>query len=490
MFRRLPAKSLAVTFAIASWALLSADRLTAAFGDSRTLTLFNIHTKETVTVLFKKDGKWVAGAKDKLDWAVRDWRRNEKTAMDAELYDLLWEMHTELGSREAIHVISGFRSRGTNEMLRASSGGQAKESRHILGQAMDVHFPDVPTARLRYSALVRERGGVGYYPTSAIPFVHVDTGNVRAWPRLPRMELALLFPNGQTKHQPAEGGPITSADARTAQTQKKQLAQEVAAFHDFRRQPKAPFAVADATAAGLRPSDGSGSQGSQKPPVAVAAAVPRLIEQPFPVERSSRLTASTAATTTAAAAAADRVKLGALMQLVSAEPTPRIVQGPQPAVRSPAHASLTGSTLVAAATPPKPLARVAAVAPPSAFNPSASSIASLIDAGGWGNGFAVAPAFDDEHPDELSYRPFPIAPYMTMTASADDPALATLTHPDVSKTLEMIDQAGTVLPMRLRPTERHAAMLFAQQFRGDAVIAMPSSEAPSSPLANRKVTTR
>jgi uncharacterized protein YcbK (DUF882 family) len=486
--RRLPVASLVFVSVIAVWALATADRLTAAFGDTRTLTLFNIHTKETVTVLYKKDGRWVSGAKDKLDWAVRDWRRNEKTAMDPELYDLLWEMHTELGSREAIHVISGFRSRNTNDTLRATSGGQAKESQHIQGKAMDVHFPDVPTARLRYSALIRERGGVGYYPTSAIPFVHIDTAGVRAWPRLPRMELALLFPNGQTRHLPAEGGPITSADAQLAQTQKKQLAQEVAAYHDFRRQPKTPFALADAAAAGLRPSDGTGPARPQKPPVAVAIAMPaarvptpQLIEQPAPVERSSRL----AQASLTQPSGADRAKLNALMQLAAVDPAPRLVQAPQAAVRPPLKPSLTGNDVVATPPPPpKPAARVAAVTPPAS-----SPIASLIDAGGWGNGFAVAPAFDEEHPDELSYRPFPIAPYMTASASADDPALATLTHPDVSKTLEMIDQAGTVLPMRLRPTGQQAAMLFAQQFRGDAVIAMPSSDGVS-PLTNRKVSTR
>ena len=38
------------------------------------------------------------------------------------------------------------------------------------------HFPDMPMKQLRYSAAIRERGGIGYYPTSAIPFVHVDTG--------------------------------------------------------------------------------------------------------------------------------------------------------------------------------------------------------------------------------------------------------------------------------------------------------------------------
>ena len=55
----------------------------------------------------------------------------------------------------------------------------------LNGKAIDVHFPDVPVKKLRYSALIRERGVVGYYPTSATPFVHLDTDRVRAWPRLP-----------------------------------------------------------------------------------------------------------------------------------------------------------------------------------------------------------------------------------------------------------------------------------------------------------------
>ena len=70
-------------------------------------------------------------------------------------------------------------------------------------------------------AFARERGGVGYYPLSAIPFVHVDTARVRAWPRLPRQELALLFPSGHTQHMPADGGPLTVEDARTARKSDK-----------------------------------------------------------------------------------------------------------------------------------------------------------------------------------------------------------------------------------------------------------------------------
>src|SRR6185295_4382724 len=182
----------------------------------RTLSLYNIHTKETLTIQYMKGGKRLPDAMQKINWILRDWRKDEPTQMDPDLIDLLWEIHAELGSTEPIHIISGFRSRDTNNLLRKTVGGQASESRHILGKAADVHFPDIPIRQLRYSALIHERGGVGYYPTSAIPFVHVDTDRVRAWPRLPRTELALLFPSGRTQHIPDDGEPISKEDVRMA----------------------------------------------------------------------------------------------------------------------------------------------------------------------------------------------------------------------------------------------------------------------------------
>ena len=83
--------------------------------------------------------------------------------------------------------------------------------------------------------------------------------------------------------------------------------------------------------------------------------------------------------------------------------------------------------------------------------------------------FVPAPAYDEEHPEELSYRPFPIAPFLTTTSSADDPALARMVHPDLNKTLEMLDQAGSVPPMRLRPGLQTAQLMWAQQFKGEAI---------------------
>ena len=428
-------------------AVICGSSITAAPQNARTLALYNIHTKETTTVLYKKDGQFIQSALEKINWAFRDWRKDEATQMDPKLVDLLWEMHAELGSREPIHIISGYRSRGTNDMLRKSVGGQASESRHILGKAADVHFPDVPLKALRYSALVRERGGVGYYPTSAIPFVHVDTDRVRHWPRLPRYELALLFPNGSTKHQPADGDSITIEDVRVAKARHKDLAVQVAAFHNGRTRGQPGIAVA---ALGGNPQ-ASFSQ-TARTPNRVAALEPRLLEQPRPVDRPDTLRPSRPS-------ASDQGKLTAFLQNASFPSEPRLVSPPAPATR----------------TRPSEPPRVASLTP----LPQPDSISDLIDGNGWANGFVQAPAYDEEHPEELSYRPFPIAPLMTQTSSADDPALIQLVHPDFKRALELLDQAGGQPPMHLRPAEQVAALMWAQQFKGEAVNL--SALVPSTP---------
>jgi uncharacterized protein YcbK (DUF882 family) len=202
----------AVGVCVAFFLMLIAPSL----AEERTLAMYNIHTQERISVTFKKDGKFIPEGLQKLNHFMRDWRRNMEIKIDPDLIDLIWEVHEELGSKEPVHLICGYRSPGTNEMLRRTSGGQARNSRHITGQAADITFPDVPLKQVRYSALVRERGGVGYYPASGLPFVHVDTGNVRHWPRMPRTELAVLFQKGHSLHVPSDGRPLTPADARIA----------------------------------------------------------------------------------------------------------------------------------------------------------------------------------------------------------------------------------------------------------------------------------
>src|SRR5262249_8694359 len=206
---------LVVTLA-GTWFWPSTVQHASASGETRTLSMFNIHTKEAITVTFKKDGRYDQDALKQLNHFMRDWRKDQQRDMDPELIDLIWTLHQQLGSQVPVKLICGYRTAGTNESLRRKGGGQAKASQHILGKAADIVFPDVAVKTLRNSALVQEWGGVGYYPTSGVPFVHVDTGRVRMWPRIPRLELAALFPSGHTQYVPIDGKPITPADYKLA----------------------------------------------------------------------------------------------------------------------------------------------------------------------------------------------------------------------------------------------------------------------------------
>ncbi len=197
-------------------AAVSVSWCAQAESQTRTLSFYNIHTKENVTITFKRDGEFLPEGMKQINHIMRDWRRNEPTKMDPELIDTIWNIYQELGSTKPIHLVSGYRSKRTNEKLRRRGGGQARKSQHILGKAADIHLPDIPVKKLRNSALVREVGGVGYYPKSGLPFVHVDTGNVRHWPKMRRQELAALFPNGKSQHIPRDGRPITKRDSNIA----------------------------------------------------------------------------------------------------------------------------------------------------------------------------------------------------------------------------------------------------------------------------------
>ena len=176
-----------------------------AAGGTRTLYLYYTHTKETGKFTFRKNGRYDQKVLSELNVFLRDWRRNEPTKMDPALFDLIWEVYQEVGATKPIYVVSAYRAPATNEMLRSKSSGVAKNSRHTMGMAMDFYIPGVSLSKLRQAAMKKQVGGVGYYPTSGSPFVHLDTGNVRAWPRMTKAQLTKLFPDGKTLHLPAEG---------------------------------------------------------------------------------------------------------------------------------------------------------------------------------------------------------------------------------------------------------------------------------------------
>ncbi|MGD9839647.1 MAG: DUF882 domain-containing protein [Afipia sp.] len=200
-----------------------------ADGDTRTLSFHHTHSGEDLTVTFKRNGRYDEAALKKLNYFLRDWRSQDQTTMDRRLFDIIWEVYRDVDGKQPIQIISAYRSPATNAMLRRRSSGVARHSQHMQGHAMDFFIPGVPLEQIRFAGLRLQRGGVGFYPTSGSPFVHLDVGSIRHWPRMTHDQLARVFPDGRTVHVPSDGKPLKNYELALADIQRRGNGEDVAA---------------------------------------------------------------------------------------------------------------------------------------------------------------------------------------------------------------------------------------------------------------------
>jgi uncharacterized protein YcbK (DUF882 family) len=230
-----------------------------ANGDTRTISFHHIHLKEDSTITYKVNGKYDQAALQKINHALRDWRTGNPTNMDPHLIDALWEVYRETGAKEPIHVIGGYRSPATNAMLRRRSSGVAKFSQHMLGKALDFYIPDVQLEAIRDAGLRLQRGGVGFYPSSGAPFVHMDVGSVRHWPRVPEAQLARIMSKG----------PLTRMASNSPAAQKSKTKAAVVAARNVRDEDE------DAEVVVTRPAQRGRVTASVAPETVAAVPMPK-----------------------------------------------------------------------------------------------------------------------------------------------------------------------------------------------------------------------
>ncbi|MDB5585325.1 MAG: hypothetical protein JWP26_295 [Devosia sp.] len=203
--------------------LLPSLTVPASAASERSLYLYYTHTGETARIVFKRNGQYVQAGLNQLNTFLRDWRHNEPAKMDPALFDLIWEVYQEVGATQPVNIVSAYRNPATNASLRAVKGsGVAENSQHMRGKAMDFFIPGISLTKLRAAGMRHQVGGVGFYPTSGSPFVHLDTGNVRAWPRMTKAQLQQIFPDGKTLHVPTDGKPLSEAGRQYAMAQWQQ----------------------------------------------------------------------------------------------------------------------------------------------------------------------------------------------------------------------------------------------------------------------------
>ena len=97
--------AIAGALALGTFGLASAP--TIAGGETRTIQLYHMHTGESLSITYKKDGRYIPSAMKQINYLLRDWRKQQTITIDPRTIDLVWELHEDMGSHQPIHIVCG-----------------------------------------------------------------------------------------------------------------------------------------------------------------------------------------------------------------------------------------------------------------------------------------------------------------------------------------------------------------------------------------------
>ncbi|MGX0975222.1 uncharacterized protein YcbK (DUF882 family) [Roseovarius sp. MBR-51] len=150
-------------------------------GDIRRIRLVSPRTGERLDTIYWIEGDYLKEAVREISLFMRDWRTNQVRNIDIRTIDIMAASHNLLDATEPYTLLSGYRSAQTNAMLRSRSGGVAKNSLHMVGEAADLRLGSRSVSQIYRAGVACGGGGVGRY--SGSNFVHMDCGPVRTWGR-------------------------------------------------------------------------------------------------------------------------------------------------------------------------------------------------------------------------------------------------------------------------------------------------------------------
>jgi uncharacterized protein YcbK (DUF882 family) len=148
-------------------------------GDIRRVRMYSGRTGESLDTIYWIEGEYIPQVMKEINHFMRDWRSGERIEIDARTVDIMAAAHSLMDVSEPYMLLSGYRCPATNAMLRSKSGGVARNSLHMKGQAADLRLKSRSVGQMAKAAEACASGGVGRYSRSN--FVHMDCGPVRHW---------------------------------------------------------------------------------------------------------------------------------------------------------------------------------------------------------------------------------------------------------------------------------------------------------------------
>lgn len=154
-------------------------KIPSSHSAKRKMSFYHLHTGESLETSTYANGDFSLQSLKEVNHLLRDHRTDEVIDIDTKLLSLLGDLQQLLGTSKPFHIISGYRSPATNNMLSQKSNGVAKKSLHMQGKAIDIRIPGIDAKHVHKGALALQAGGVGLYSKS--DFIHLDVGGVRYW---------------------------------------------------------------------------------------------------------------------------------------------------------------------------------------------------------------------------------------------------------------------------------------------------------------------
>jgi uncharacterized protein YcbK (DUF882 family) len=152
----------------------------------RTIQLVRPASGEKTKLLYWKDGEIIDSAYQELCHLLRDVNGKETAPIDPKLLETLWGAQAfvaRYGIESPVEILSGYRTRSSNNRLIEQGIPAARQSLHMEGKAADIRIANLNEEVL--GGLVRSfrQGGVGFYYRSGPRggWIHADTGLKRTW---------------------------------------------------------------------------------------------------------------------------------------------------------------------------------------------------------------------------------------------------------------------------------------------------------------------
>jgi hypothetical protein len=241
----------------------------------------------------------------------------------------------------------------------------------------------VPLEQIRFAGLRLQRGGVGFYPASGSPFVHLDTGGIRHWPRMTHDQLARVFPDGRTVHIPSDGNPLSGYELARADIENRG-GDDASTISG----PRGFFAALFSFRSKSNDDEDEGASAAEKavPARLMASTASAKSAEPVPIPRAKPTIAGTFQLASADAQLIQRSKLkpSPSSQTTETEPqTPADIinargfwddAGATPQLATPAQVVANAARRALAAADPPSTASVSSALQALAYAPAASSL--------------------------------------------------------------------------------------------------------------------